>query len=96
MVAHTFLITGASSGIGVQVVYAALAAGHKVLAATRNPQAAAVKYPTVQQQGGQWVEIDVDKRETETAVEKLVKENNVDILVCNAGYAMLGPLEEMR
>ncbi|PNP43984.1 hypothetical protein TGAMA5MH_04269 [Trichoderma gamsii] len=95
MVAHTFLITGASSGIGVQIVYAALAAGHKVLAATRYPQAAAAKYPTVQQQGGQWVEIDVDKRETEAAVEKLVKENNVDILVCNAGYAMLGPLEEM-
>ncbi|PON23441.1 hypothetical protein TGAM01_v207675 [Trichoderma gamsii] len=95
MVAHTFLITGASSGIGVQIVYAALAAGHKVLAATRNPQTAAAKYPTVQQQGGQWVEIDVDKRETEATVEKLVKENSVDILVCNAGYAMLGPLEEM-
>ncbi|KAK1246566.1 hypothetical protein MKX08_000368 [Trichoderma sp. CBMAI-0020] len=74
---------------------AALAAGHKVLAATRNYEAAAAKYPTVQQQGGQWVEVDVDERETEATVDKLVKENNVDILVCNDGYAMLGPLEEM-
>jgi NADP-dependent 3-hydroxy acid dehydrogenase YdfG len=78
------------------VAHTFLITGHKVLAATRNPQAAAAKYPTVQQQGGQWVQIDVDKREAEAAVEKLVKENNVDILVCNAGYAMLGPLEEMR
>ncbi|UKZ83224.1 hypothetical protein TrVFT333_011030 [Trichoderma virens FT-333] len=95
MAPHTFLITGASSGIGLQIVYAALEAGHKVLAATRNPQSAAVKYPIVEQQGGKWVEIDVDKRETETVVEKLVEENNVNILVCNAGYAMLGSLEEM-
>ncbi|KAL7948796.1 hypothetical protein V8C42DRAFT_312352 [Trichoderma barbatum] len=95
MAAHSFLITGASSGIGLQIVLAALEAGHKVLAATRNPQAAAAKYPTVEQQGGKWVEIDVDKRETETVVERLVEENNVDILVCNAGYAMLGSLEEM-
>ncbi|KAL7794461.1 hypothetical protein V8C37DRAFT_376735 [Trichoderma ceciliae] len=95
MAAQTFLITGASSGIGLQIVLAALEAGHKVLAATRNPEAAAAKHPTVQQRGGQWVEIDVDKRETEAAVEKLVQEHDVDILICNAGYAMLGSLEEM-
>lgn len=96
MAPHIFLITGASSGIGLQIVYAALEAGHRVLAATRNPQSAAVKYPAVEQQGGKWVEIDVDKRETEAVVERLVEENNVDILVCSAGYAMLGSLEEMR
>lgn len=96
MASHTFLITGASSGIGLQIVNAALEAGHKVLAATRNPQAAAAKYPNVQQQGGQWVGIDVNKRDTESIVEKLVEENDVDILVCNAGYAILGSLEEMR
>ncbi|KAL7936511.1 hypothetical protein V8C35DRAFT_332844 [Trichoderma chlorosporum] len=95
MAKHTFLITGASSGIGLQIVYAALEAGHKVLAATRNPQSAAVKYPAVEQQGGKWVELDVDKRETEAVVEKLVEENDVNLLVCNAGYAMLGSLEEM-
>ncbi|KAL7801078.1 hypothetical protein V8C43DRAFT_313050 [Trichoderma afarasin] len=95
MVPHTFLITGASSGIGLQIVYAALEDGHRVLAATRNPQSAAAKYPTVEQQDGKWVEIDVDKREAEAVVEGLVEENDVDILVCNAGYAMLGSLEEM-
>jgi NADP-dependent 3-hydroxy acid dehydrogenase YdfG len=96
MAIHTFLVTGASSGLGLELVRAALEAGHKVIAASRDPLTAATKYPAVEQQGAQWLKIDVDDKDTERVVYDIVKENNVDILVNNAGYAMLGSLEEMR
>ena len=93
---HTFLTTCASSGIGLQLVYAALKAGHKVLAATRNPYKAAINNPAVEKLGGRWLQIDVSDKDAETAVSKIVTENEVDVLVNNAGYAMLGAFEEMR
>jgi NAD(P)-dependent dehydrogenase (short-subunit alcohol dehydrogenase family) len=96
MAKHTFLITGASSGIGLHLVHAALRAGHRVLAASRNPCVAATEHPAVEQLGGQWLKIDITSKDTESVVQNVVREHNVDILVNNAGYAILGSLEEMR
>lgn len=96
MAARTFLITGSSSGFGLQLVLVALNAGHKVLAAVRDTIRASIEHPMVEQLGGRWVKIDVNDKDTESVVQKLVRENKVDLLVNNAGYAILGALEAMR
>jgi NAD(P)-dependent dehydrogenase (short-subunit alcohol dehydrogenase family) len=96
MAVHTFLVTGAASGFGLEIVLAALKAGHNAIAACRNTELAAAKAPRVEKLGGRWLRLDVTDPNAETIVRDAVQQHKVDVLVNNAGYAMLGSLEEMR
>ena len=94
--ALTWLITGASSGLGASLAIEVLKAGQKVIATARNVSKAQQDYPDIEKQGGKWLQLDVTKPDAESIVSKAVQESNVNVLVNNAGYALKGPLEELE
>lgn len=93
---HTILITGASSGLGLELGLAALKAGHEVIGTGRNAEKARTSNPQFEAAGGEWVSLDVTKSDVSQVVEKLVREKGIDVLVNNAGYSLLGAGEAFR
>lgn len=93
---YTWLITGASSGLGASIALAALRAGHKVIGTARDVAKAQKTYPDVEKNGGSWVQLDVNQSDAQAIVDKVVREQQVTVLVNNAAYAYQGPLEELR
>jgi len=91
-----FLITGGSSGLGLNLALAALRSGHKVIATARNPDKAKQASPEVERLGGSWLTLDVTSPDTESIVRKAIEEQDVNVLVNSAGYALLGAVEDMR
>ncbi|KAI8947022.1 NAD(P)-binding protein [Xylaria longipes] len=92
----TWLVTGASSGIGQAICKAALAAGHKVAGATRDVTKASAANPDFAAQGGIWVTIDPGHPDSASAFAAADKElGGVDVLVNNAGYWYLAGIEDM-
>ena len=92
----TWLITGASSGLGYNIALAALNAGHGVVATARNVPKAKQDYPDIETKGGHWLKLDVTSNETPRIVREAVEKHNVNVLVNNAGYALRGVLEDLR
>lgn len=68
----TWLITGASSGIGYGIALAALQAGHTVIATARNPTVAASNHPEFASLGGQWAELDVSLPSAQQTVSSII------------------------
>lgn len=97
MSAKTWLVTGASSGLGTAIAESALRAGNKVLATARNPAKAASENPQIEELGGVWVSLDVTQADTGSHVEKAIRDNGglIDVVVNNAGYSLLGSIEDM-
>ncbi|KAF2971367.1 hypothetical protein GQX73_g2236 [Xylaria multiplex] len=92
-----WLITGASRGLGFDMAKIALKAGHKVLACYRNkrPQDTP-KWDELEALGGIWTQLDVSSDDAESKVKALVSEHGqIDVLVNNAGYAILGSVEDV-
>jgi NAD(P)-dependent dehydrogenase (short-subunit alcohol dehydrogenase family) len=80
--ASTYLVTGASRGLGAELVKQLCACDHRVLAAVRNPSKADI----ARRQGATVVELDVDRPETFAAFAGAL-DRPVDVLVNNAGIA---------
>lgn len=97
MASKTWLVTGASSGLGAAIAEAALQAGHKVIATARNPTKAAEANPQISNLGGIWMELDVTSSGTMKVVEDAVNEYGgvIDVVINNAGYSLLGSIEDM-
>src|SRR5262249_52397466 len=91
----TWFITGASRGLGAEIVKAAVQAGDQVVAAARNP-AAAGETLTSESQHILPVELDVtDAAQARAAVDAaLARFGSIDVLVNNAGYGHYGFFEE--
>jgi NAD(P)-dependent dehydrogenase (short-subunit alcohol dehydrogenase family) len=98
-----WFITGASSGLGLQLAFSALREGHRVIGTGRNTASAAAKNPDFEKLGGQWLQLDLTKstatKTIQDALEKedarLSKDGPVHwVVVNNAGYALVGPAEE--
>ena len=97
MTPQTWFITGASSGLGVAMALAALKAGHTVFATARTPSKAARDHPDIEALGGTWIPLDVTDRNISTIIQDLVKQHGpIDVVVNNAGYSLLGGIEDMR
>ncbi|KAF7552338.1 hypothetical protein G7Z17_g4412 [Cylindrodendrum hubeiense] len=94
MASYSFLITGASSGLGLQLAVEALKAGHSVVATARNPTTAAQNHPEVEELGGSWFQLDVTHANTKERVAEVVREKGINVLINNGGYGILGSLED--
>lgn len=95
--AKTWLVTGASQGLGLAMVLSALEAGHKVIACARNPTAAAAAHPEVEEKGGRWLQLDVTSRDTQHIVREAVEAaGGLDVVINNAGYYQGGPIEDLE
>jgi NAD(P)-dependent dehydrogenase (short-subunit alcohol dehydrogenase family) len=91
-----FLVTGASRGLGREIVLAALESGARVVAGARKP---ADLDDLVQTYGDQIrvVALDVtDPRAAQEAVQTAVEDfGGLDVVVNNAGYANLAAVEDV-
>ncbi|GAB4588291.1 SDR family NAD(P)-dependent oxidoreductase [Nocardia sp. IFM 10818] len=86
-----WLITGANSGFGTAFTHAALTAGDEVVAAVRRPESMA---DIVAAHPDRVRVVQLDVRDA-AAAERAVKEaGRVDVLVNNAGYGIVGAIEE--
>jgi NAD(P)-dependent dehydrogenase (short-subunit alcohol dehydrogenase family) len=93
---HTFLVTGASSGLGLAIALEALSRDHRVIGTSRSASKAAARHLGLTEKGVVWTTLDVTDSKAQAAVESIVQEYNVDVLVNNAGYGLYGGLEDMR
>ena len=92
---RVWFITGAGRGMGVEIAQAALAAGHAVVATTRNP--GAVAYAVGKADDLLVVELDITSQESsKTAVQNaLDRFGRIDVLINNAGNFFAGFFEEL-
>lgn len=89
--AHSvWLITGTSSGLGLCLARAVLAAGHRVVATSRKPSKSPEAIAEIEVTGnGKWLQLDVMSEDLEHQVEACIKVfGRIDVLVNNAGYSV--------
>ena len=92
---QTWLITGASRGLGAEIVKAALRSGDNVIAAARNRTAVS---GSLRPYGDQLFPVELDVTEplqAQAAVDAALRRfGTIDVLVNNAGYGHYGFFEE--
>ncbi|PSP55524.1 oxidoreductase [Halobacteriales archaeon QS_1_67_19] len=90
---ETVLITGCSSGIGRETARVFLEDGWEVYATARNP----ADVQSIGDAGANIATLDVtDDGDIERVVDRMLDEQGrIDCLVNNAGYAQLGPVEDV-
>ena len=90
-----WFITGASSGFGKALTKYAVSQGHRVVATARRQEKLESLAKTAPEQIFP-ISMDVTKREeVKRAVKKAIdKYHSIDILINNAGYGIVGALEE--
>ncbi|MFD1604055.1 oxidoreductase [Flavobacterium artemisiae] len=91
-----WFITGASKGIGLELAKKLLAQGYRVAATSRN-EASLIAVLGNSSENFLPLEMDlVDEKSVKNAIDKTVGHfKTIDVLVNNAGYGLLGALEEL-
>ncbi|KQO32806.1 short-chain dehydrogenase [Flavobacterium sp. Leaf82] len=91
-----WFITGASKGLGLELAKKLLSEGYKVAATSRNEEAL-IKILGNASENFLPLEMDlVDEKSVKNAIEIAVSHfKTIDVLVNNAGYGLLGALEEL-
>lgn len=92
----TWLITGASSGFGKAMALEAITHGAKVIGTTRDVAKAESSFPEFASRGGIWKQLDPAQKDAFESFSKCSEEYSVDVLVNNAGYALIGGVEDTR
>ena len=93
------VVTGSSSGIGLETALLLAENGFKTYATMRNVNKASNILEKAQKKNLpiEVLELDVNSdKSVRQAVEKIVKaEGRIDLLVNNAGYALIGAVEDL-
>ncbi|MNK98684.1 Diacetyl reductase [(S)-acetoin forming] [compost metagenome] len=91
-----WFITGASKGLGLELAKKLLAEGFKVAATSRNEASLSAVLGKASENFLP-LEMDlVDEKSVKTAIDRAVNHfKTIDVLVNNAGYGLLGALEEL-
>jgi NAD(P)-dependent dehydrogenase (short-subunit alcohol dehydrogenase family) len=90
MTTQTWLVTGATSGLGRAIAEAALDAGHHVVAVGRSPE----RLAELEARGATPLALDVTAPDAAHQVAEAIGETGVDVLVNAAGRAQIGAVEE--
>lgn len=94
MSSTTWFVTGASKGMGRHITEAALAAGHRVVATSRSPEQLTADIGS----SDRFLAVPMaltDETEVAAAVHRAEEHfGGIDVLVNNAGYSVLGAVEE--
>ncbi|KAI1412010.1 NAD(P)-binding protein [Hypoxylon sp. FL1857] len=94
MSSPVWFITGASNGFGLILALKALKANHRVVATVRNKTKSADAVKQIESAGGQVIELDLN--EPKESIDKKVKAvGQIDYLVNNAGFFVLGAVEQV-
>jgi NAD(P)-dependent dehydrogenase (short-subunit alcohol dehydrogenase family) len=91
---RVWFVTGASRGLGAELVKAALAAGDRVVATARNPQSVTEAFGASDALLPLALDV-TSEASVGAAVEAAVARfGRIDVLVNNAGYGVVGAVEE--
>ncbi|OAP61701.1 hypothetical protein AYL99_03904 [Fonsecaea erecta] len=91
-----WLVTGCSTGLGLDIARAALESGQKCIATSRNPSSTPDAIHGIENLGGVWAKLDVSSPSLKSDIDEIVQKHGaIDVVVNNAGYADGGPLEVM-
>lgn len=85
------LITGCSSGIGLELAKQFLEKGHQVIATARNLE----KLNDLSSGNLVKIKLDVTNKDDIAEVAKYMESNGIDILINNAGYGLMGPVIDL-
>ncbi|KAN0000574.1 hypothetical protein ACTFIZ_001023 [Dictyostelium cf. discoideum] len=95
----TWLVTGTSSGIGFELVKKLLKNGFKVSALTRKPEEIENQVKLINFENGNLLIIKTDitnDQSVKNAVKQTIEKfGKIDVLVNNAGYGLVGSIEEL-
>lgn len=94
--AKSWLITGGSSGLGLSLGRVVLQKGATAVLTTRNVAKAQEAAPDIEKNGGKWLQLDYANPNAEQVVKDAVMRWDVDVVINNAAYAAVGPVEDCR
>lgn len=89
-----WLITGASTGLGLSLCMRVLRAGHTVIGSVRSKTKSAASVQKIEQAGGSVIEMDMTEPK-DSITQKIQALGRIDYLVNNAGYSILAPCEDI-
>ncbi|KAH8885952.1 putative short chain oxidoreductase/dehydrogenase [Thozetella sp. PMI_491] len=91
-----WLITGCSSGFGLELARAVLARGHQVIASSRTPAKTPELVEEVKSKGGSWISLDVTADDVKAKIaEATAIHGRIDVLVNNAGTGINAGFEDL-
>ena len=91
---RTWFVTGASRGFGALIVKHALANGDTVVATARNPEVITRQFGPRTDLLAQALDVTDEAQAHRAAKEATTAFGRIDVLVNNAGYGLLGAVEE--
>jgi NAD(P)-dependent dehydrogenase (short-subunit alcohol dehydrogenase family) len=91
---RVWFITGASRGFGALIAQEALAAGDAVVATARDPSTITKRLGTHERLLAARLDVSNENEAHEAVGQAVKKFGRIDILINNAGYGLLGAIEE--